>query len=131
ADAAMINGIIAHADETDDSHPAAIGHPGCAIVPAALAAAEHNSRSGADFLKAVVLGYDYYARMNLALGPDHIYARGHGPYSIGGSWGAAAAAVALYGIDAERMRYVVSTVAQQTSGIATWMRDVDHMEKAF
>lgn len=131
ADAAMINGIIAHADETDDSHPAAIGHPGCAIVPAALAAAEHNGRSGADFLKAVVLGYDYYARMNLALGPNHIYARGHGPYSIGGSWGAAAAAGALYGVDRERMRYVFSNVAQQTSGIATWMRDVDHMEKAF
>lgn len=131
ADAAMINGMIAHADETDDSHPAAIGHPGCAIVPAALAAAEHNGRSGPDFLKAVVLGYDYYARMNLALGPDHIYARGHGPYSIGGSWGAAAAAGALYGIDADRMRYVFSNVAQQTSGIATWMRDVDHMEKAF
>lgn len=131
ADAAMINGMIAHADETDDSHPAAIGHPGCAIVPAALAAAEHNGRSGADFLRAVVLGYDYYARMNLALGPSHIYARGHGPYSIGGSWGAAAAAGALYGVDAERMRYVFSNVAQQTSGIATWMRDVDHMEKAF
>ena len=131
ADAALVNGIMAHANETDDSHPAAIGHPGCAIVPAALAAAEANASSGSDFLKAVVLGYDYYARMNIALGSNHIYARGHGPYSIGGAWGAAAAAGALYKIDAERMAYVFSNVAHQTGGIAVWMRDKDHMEKAF
>lgn len=131
ADAALINGMLAHADETDDSHPAAIGHPGCAVVPAALAAAEANSASGAAFLRAVVLGYDFYARMNLALGAKHIYDRGHGPYSIGGAWGAAAAAGSLYGIGAERMAYVFSNVAHQTGGIATWMRDVDHTEKAF
>lgn len=130
-DAAMMNGLIAHADETDDSHPGAIGHPGCAVVPAALAAAEANGRSGRDFLRAVVLGYDYYARMNMALGPQAIYARGHGPYSIGGTFGAAAAAGALFGIDADRMRFVFSNAAQQAGGIATWMRCVDRMEKAF
>jgi 2-methylcitrate dehydratase PrpD len=131
ADAALINGMLAHADETDDSHPAAIGHPGCAVVPAALAAAEANAASGRDFLRAVVLGYDYYARMNLALGARHIYDRGHGPYSIGGAWGAAAAAGALYRLPPERMTFVFSNVAQQTGGIATWMRDHDHTEKAF
>jgi len=131
ADAALVNGMLAHADETDDSHPAAIGHPGCAVVPAALAAAEANGASGEAFLRAVVLGYDYYARMNLALGAKHIYDRGHGPYSVGGAWGAAAAAGALYGIDAERMAYVFSNVAHQTGGIAVWMRDKDHTEKAF
>lgn len=131
ADAALVNGMLAHADETDDSHPAAIGHPGCAIVPAALAAAEANAASGRDLLRAVVLGYDYYARMNLALGARHIYDRGHGPYSIGGAWGAAAAAGALYRLPTERMTFVFSNVAHQTGGIATWMRDHDHTEKAF
>ncbi len=129
--AAMINAMLAHADETDDSHPACIGHPGCAVVPAALAAAEATGASGAAFLRAVVLGYDIYARTNLALGARAIYDAGRGPYSIGGAWGAAAAAGCLMGIPRERMPYLISNVAQQTSGIATWMRDNDHIEKAF
>lgn len=131
ANAALANGMIAHADETDDSHPAAIGHPGCAVVPAALAAAEDRGASGSDFLRAVVLGYDVYARVNIALGATEIYQRGHGPYSIGGAWGAAAAAGLLLGIPRDRLPYLFSNVAQQTSGIATWMRDADHIEKAF
>src|SRR6187397_881230 len=39
-DAALANGLMAHADETDDSHNESRSHPGCAVVPAALAAGE-------------------------------------------------------------------------------------------
>ena len=39
-DAALANGVMAHADETDDSHNASRSHPGCSIVPAALVAGE-------------------------------------------------------------------------------------------
>ena len=35
--AALANGMLAHADETDDSHAPSRNHPGCAVVPAALA----------------------------------------------------------------------------------------------
>ena len=40
ANAALANGMLGHADETDDSHAPSLCHPGCAIVPAALAMAE-------------------------------------------------------------------------------------------
>ena len=33
-DAALANGIMAHADETDDSHNGSRSHPGCAVAPA-------------------------------------------------------------------------------------------------
>ena len=39
-EAALTNGMLAHADETDDSHSPSQSHPGCAVVPAALAAGE-------------------------------------------------------------------------------------------
>src|SRR6266853_4450830 len=39
-EAAMANGMLAHSDETDDSHALSHCHPGCAMVPAALAAGE-------------------------------------------------------------------------------------------
>ena len=32
-EAAMVNGMLAHSDETDDSHAPAHCHPGCGIVP--------------------------------------------------------------------------------------------------
>src|SRR5215471_1020178 len=36
-EAAIANGLLAHSDETDDSHAPSQSHPGCAVVPAALA----------------------------------------------------------------------------------------------
>ena len=54
--AAFANGMSGHADETDDSNSQL--HPGCAIVPAALAVAESQNRSGEALLRAVILGYE-------------------------------------------------------------------------
>ena len=67
-DAALANGIMAHADETDDSHNASRSHPGCAVVPAALAAGEEFGIDGARFLRAVTLGYDVGTRVVMAMG---------------------------------------------------------------
>src|SRR3954469_23426049 len=63
ADAALANGMMAHADETDDSHNASRSHPGCAVVPAALATAEQLGCGGAQLLRAVALGYDIGPRV--------------------------------------------------------------------
>src|ERR1700757_4343693 len=56
--AALANGVLAHADETDDSHAPSLSHPGCAVVPAALAVGETLGVDGRHFLRAVALGYD-------------------------------------------------------------------------
>ena len=47
ATAALANGMLGHADETDDSHAPSLCHPGCAIVPAALAMGEREHANGA------------------------------------------------------------------------------------
>jgi 2-methylcitrate dehydratase PrpD len=39
-EAALANGMLAHSDETDDTHPPSQSHPGCSAVPAALAVGE-------------------------------------------------------------------------------------------
>src|SRR5690348_7902896 len=62
--AALVNGMLAHADETDDSHAPSRNHPGCAVIPAALAMAELRKASGESLLRAIVLGYDVAARVN-------------------------------------------------------------------
>ncbi len=51
-EAALTNGVLAHADETDDSHAPSQSHPGCAVVPAALAAGERFGIRGTHLLRA-------------------------------------------------------------------------------
>jgi 2-methylcitrate dehydratase PrpD len=129
--AALANGMLAHADETDDSHAPSRTHPGCAVIPAALAAAESAHGSGEDFIRAVVLGYDVAARVNCALGAEALAAALRSTHSVGGTFGAGAAAGALLGIDDRQVRYLLSFCAQQASGVGCHVRDPEHVEKAF
>src|SRR5262249_48265827 len=132
ADAALANGVMAHADETDDSHNASRSHPGCAIVPATLAVAEGLGIDGARFLRAVTLGYDIGTRVVLAMGgAEFSYESSLATHSIAGTFGAAAAAACAAGLDARQMRWALDYTAQQSSGIVAWRRDTDHIEKAF
>src|SRR6266513_4186123 len=129
--AALANGMLAHADETDDSHAPSLTHPGCGIVPAALAMAERERRTAAALLRAVALGYDVGCRLTQSLDARQFRDDGHSTHSFGPMFGAAAAAAALAGLDESKIRYVLSYTAQQASGISCWMRDEEHIEKAF
>src|SRR5271169_6372853 len=62
--AALANGMFAHADETDDFEPVTKAHPGSHVVPAALAMAEREGGSGAQLLAGVTLGYDVCCRFS-------------------------------------------------------------------
>jgi len=128
-EAALANGVLAHADETDDSWPGG-WHPGCNVVPAALAAGEQFGISGMQFLRAVALGYDIGTRFIVTLRPG--LAETHkSTHSIGGIFGAAAAAGCAADLNAQQMRWLLDYTAQQSSGIAAWDRDTDHIEKGF
>jgi 2-methylcitrate dehydratase PrpD len=129
--AALANGMFGHADETDDSHAESLTHPGCGIVAATLAAAELQDNSGLDILKAMTLGYDICCRLTKSLHPYQFRANGHSSHTFGPNFGAAASAGALLGVNAIQARYLLSYAAQQASGVSCWMRDKDHIEKAF
>jgi 2-methylcitrate dehydratase PrpD len=131
ANAALANGMLAHADETDDSHAPSLTHPGCGIVPAALAFAEREPRNGTALLRAVALGYDVGCRLTQSLDAYQFREDGHSTHSFGPTFGAAAAAGALASLSEQQTRYLLSYTAQQASGISCWMRDEQHIEKAF
>jgi 2-methylcitrate dehydratase PrpD len=131
-DAALANGVMAHADETDDSHNESRSHPGCAVVPAALAVGEEHGIDGTRLLRAVTLGYDIGTRVVIAMGGAAFsYESSLATHSIAGTFGAAAAAACAAGLDARQMRWALDYTAQQSSGIVAWRRDTDHIEKAF
>jgi 2-methylcitrate dehydratase PrpD len=128
-EAALANGVMAHADETDDSWPSG-WHPGCNVVPSALAVGEQFGISGMHFVRAVTLGYDIGARMLTALRPG-IFDTHKSTHSIGGTFGSAAAAGCAASLTPQQMRWLIDYTAQQSSGVAAWQRDVDHIEKGF
>ena len=129
--AALINGMLAHADESDDFEPVTKAHPGSAAVPAALAMAEKERRAGSEMIRAVVLGYDVGCRFLMALGPDHVRRTHRGAEGYCATMAAMAAAASLARFDETRMRYAISYGAQQVSGLWSWVEDNDHIEKAF
>jgi 2-methylcitrate dehydratase PrpD len=131
-DAALANGVMAHADETDDSHNASRSHPGCSVVPAALATGEAFGIDGPHFLRAVTLGYDVGTRVLMAMGgAEFSYESTLSTHSIAGTFCATAAAACVAGLDAQQMRWALDYAAQQSAGIIAWRRDTDHIEKAF
>ena len=129
--AALANGISGHADETDDSHLGGRFHPGCAVVPAALAVGEQQKRSGKSVLNAVAAGYDIGARFSMALGVSGPRTITHSTHSLGALFGAAGAAVSLMKFTEEQAASALSYTIQQASGIPYWERDSEHVEKAF
>ena len=129
--AALANGMFGHADETDDFEPVTKSHPGCSVVPAALAMAERAGSSGEELLRAVALGYDLCCRFLLALEPDLVRGGHRSAEGTSSTMGSAAAAAAIAGLDEAGMRYTLSYAAQQVSGIWSWVRDTEHIEKAF
>jgi 2-methylcitrate dehydratase PrpD len=131
-EAALTNGVLAHADETDDSHSPSQSHPGCAVIPAALAAGEQFGISGTHFLRAVTLGYDIGTRFTVTLGGQRFEAESHwSTHSISPLFGAAAAASCAAGLNPEQMRWMLGYTAHQSSGLGSWNRDTEHVQKAF
>jgi 2-methylcitrate dehydratase PrpD len=131
-EAALANGMLAHSDETDDTHPPSQSHPGCSIVPAALAAGERFAIDGTRFMRAVALGYDVGTRVTATLGKlQYMVASHRSTHSICGTFGSAAAAGCAASLNAQQMRWLLSYAGQQASGLASWQRDTQHIEKAF
>jgi len=94
--AAFINGTSAEAIEAQDGLRFGGNHPGVAVIPAALAIAEHRGLGGREVIEAVVAGYEAANRPAAAMHPRHTLS-GFLPTGTCGTFGAAAAVSRLYG----------------------------------
>jgi 2-methylcitrate dehydratase PrpD len=128
ATAAWINGSISHAVEFDDIFRDAVYHPGCPTISAALAVAEAQGASGADFLRAVTVGYEISTRIGVAVQPSH-YRFFHTTGTVGCFGSAAATAALLAPAQPEVMRHALATAASLAAGLQQAFRS-DAMTKA-
>jgi 2-methylcitrate dehydratase PrpD len=126
-EAALVNGELAHSDESDDDFTSGGAHPGCAVVPATLALGEQFGISGTHFVRAVALGYDVAMRAMRTVGPGM-----NETHNLVGTMGATAAAGCVAGLSPQQMRWLLDYGTQQAgAGIGVWRRDTDHIEKGF
>ncbi|MBU1672301.1 MAG: MmgE/PrpD family protein [Actinobacteria bacterium] len=101
-DAAFLNGTMAEAIEAQDGLRFGGNHPVSAVMPAAFAVAQERGRSGRELIEAVVAGYEMANRVAASVHPFHTFS-GFLPTGTCGTFGAAAAAARLRGLDAPGM----------------------------
>ena len=119
--AALTNGGLSHIVEMDDLHRASVLHPGTVVIPAALALAEREGRSGRDFLTAVVLGYEVAIRIGEAVGKSH-YQIWHNTATCG-VFGAAAAAGWLLDLSTDQMVWALGNAGTMSAGLWEFLAD--------
>jgi 2-methylcitrate dehydratase PrpD len=98
SEAAFANGVAVHALDFDDMCFVSMAHPSCALVPAALAAAELADASGRAVLDAYIVGFELECRLGMTMNPRHYHERGWHCTSSIGTLGAAAAAARVLGL---------------------------------
>jgi len=115
-DAALINGMAAHALDYDDVSLPMSAHASVVILPALLALAEKRKASGRQVLESFVAGYEAGARIGMYMAPTHYDHGFHGTGTIG-TFAAAAACAHLMRLDADRTERAIGIAAAQAAGI--------------
>lgn len=116
AEAALANGMMAHALDFDDTHDLAVLHAGISVVPAALAMADRiGGVSGEELAVAVTAGLDLACRLGVATRVSPVV-RGWAYTATHGLFGAAAAAARLLKLDAERIGHALGIAYAQAAG---------------
>jgi 2-methylcitrate dehydratase PrpD len=117
SDAALANGVAAHAHDYDDMCFVSLAHPSCALVPSILAVGELTGASGAAILDAYVAGFELECRLGLIMNPRHYHERGWHCTSSIGTLGAAAAAARLLKLDATSTMHALGIAASLACGV--------------
>lgn len=116
ANAALLNGMAAHALDYDDVNYALMGHPSVPILPALMAQAEAQGASGAELVEAFLAGYEVECRVGLLVAPGH-YAAGFHATATVGAIGAAVACAKLLGAAVPVMAQAIGIAATQAAGL--------------
>jgi 2-methylcitrate dehydratase PrpD len=90
-------------------------HPGTAIIPAALAAAETTGAGGERFLAGVAAGYEVMERMAADFIPT-VMSRGFHAGPVFGIFGAAVAAAKIQGLDADQINSAIAQCVNLAAG---------------
>lgn len=116
ANAAFLNGAMAHSLDYDDTHRGASLHPGAPVIAAAVAAAEQTNATGDELLTGIITGYEITARLGMAVNAASHYSRGFHGTGTCGVFGGTAAAGVIHNLTATEFENAFGLNGSQASG---------------
>jgi 2-methylcitrate dehydratase PrpD len=122
ANAVLANGTLAHGLDYDDTLEAAIVHTGCVAATTAFAVGEAVGASGKAVLEAAIGATEVMCKVGL-VAPGKFHARGFHPTALVSTFGAAAAAGKLYGLEPQQWSDAFGLCGSQSSGIIEYLGD--------
>lgn len=122
ANAVIANGTLAHGLDYDDTLEEAIVHTGSCAWMTAMAVGEAVGASGEAVLEAAIAGTEVLCKVGL-VAPGKFHARGFHPTAICSTFGAAAAAGKLYGLEPNQWVDALGLCGSQSSGIIEYLAD--------
>ncbi|MHC8286472.1 MmgE/PrpD family protein [Pseudomonas sp. XS1P51] len=130
AQAAMLNGVAAHALELDDT--GGCDHSGAVVLPAVMAAVAMSAKPvcGREFITSVVIGYDVGRRVLEACGGYSAH-NGAGWHSTAtcGVFGAAAACARILGLDTAQTVSALGIAGSFSGGLWAFIHDGSQSKK--
>ncbi|MBB4265663.1 MmgE/PrpD family protein [Roseospira visakhapatnamensis] len=121
-DAALVNGVLCHGLDFDDTHLGGVVHPTVSAWPAAMAAAVHAGASGEDMMLAYVIGVEATTRVGMA-GAGAFHRQGFHPTGVAGVFGATLAAGRLFGLTATQLVRAQGIALSMASGSLEFLED--------
>lgn len=117
APAALVNGMMAHCLDFDDTHVRSIAHLSGPIVAASFAVGGETGASPDAVFRAFIAGFEVGGRVGgggfgVAINERHIHSTG-----VCGSIGAAIAAGLLYGLNVQQLQRAIGLAATQVAGL--------------
>lgn len=118
--AGLVNGVLVHALDFDDTHAGALIHPTAVVVPAALAVGEETGADGAQVLTSIVAGLELACRIGAAT-PHAFHSRGLHATAVVGPLAAATTAALLYGADVDTITDAIGIAGSSASGLLEFL----------
>ena len=121
-DAAIMNGLLCHGLDFDDTHLGGVIHPTAAVFPAAFAAAMHVGASGEELLIAYIAGVEAATRIASVAG-GLFHAAGFHPTGVVNAFAAALAAGRVFGLTERELVHAQGIALATASGSLEFLED--------
>jgi 2-methylcitrate dehydratase PrpD len=121
-DAALVNGVLVHGLDFDDTHTGGIIHSTASLWPTVLSAAFWRGKSGADLITAYVAGVEAATRLG-AVGSGHFHQVGFHPTGMIGVFGCTLAAGTLMGLPPPALTMAQGIALSMAAGSLEFLED--------
>lgn len=121
-DAVLMNGVLVHGLDFDDTHLVGVVHATSSCFPCSLGMAAHLARSGGDLLAAYIVGMEVAARVG-AVAKGQLSPIGFHPTGVVAAFAASLIAGRLYGLNPQQLAMAQGIVLSMASGTREYSTD--------